>query len=166
MAALLVAASAWAGGPAVPVTRNLQADGASSTQRGVPIMLVFSAPDCRYCRLLDKDFLKPMLISGDYTNKVLIRKVMINNDATLVDFAGKRVAADKLAKHYHVQVTPTVLFLDAKGQQLAPAMVGVSSPDYYGSYLDQSIAAALKRLHAEHRPATANRHTKLTAASG
>ena len=164
MAALLVAASAWAGGPAVPVTRNLQADGASSTQRGVPIMLVFSAPDCHYCRLLDRDFLKPMLISGDYTNKVLIRKVMIGDDATLVNFAGKRVAADKLAEHYHVQVTPTVLFLDAKGQQLAPAMVGVSSPDYYGSYLDQSIAAALKRLHAEQRSATTG-NTKQTAAS-
>jgi len=165
LAALLVAASAWAGGPAVPVTRNLQADGASSTQRGVPIMLVFSAPGCRYCRLLDKDFLKPMLISGDYTNKVLIRKVMIGNDATLVDFSGKQEPADKLARDYHVHVTPTVLFLDAKGHQLAPPMVGVSSPDYYGSYLDQSITAALKRLHAEQRSATTTSNTKQTAAS-
>ncbi|MGA7802518.1 MAG: thioredoxin fold domain-containing protein [Gammaproteobacteria bacterium] len=165
MVAILVAASAWGAGPAVPVTTDLQADGASSNQRGVPIMLVFSAPGCHYCELLDRDFLKPMLISGDYTNKVLIRKVMIGDDAKLVDFAGKQVPADQLASRYHISVTPTVLFLDAKGRQLAPAMVGVSSPDYYGSYLDQSIAQALKHLHAERRSGTARHAASDTNAS-
>lgn len=156
LATLLVTVSAWAGEPSVPITHNLQADAVSASQRNVPIMLVFGARGCRYCELLDRDFLKPMLISGDYTNKVLIREVMISDDSKLVDFAGKRIPTTRLADRYHVSVTPTVVFVDAKGRQLTSPMVGVSSPDYYGAYLDQAIAAALKRLRAEPQATTAH----------
>lgn len=161
-AATLMAAAACAfaaGPPRVPVTHDLQADGQRSEQRSLPIMLVFTAPGCSYCKLLKRDFLKPMLRSGDYANKVLIREVKIEAGQSVVDFAGKSVSTSALAQRYHVRVTPTVLFLDGQGRELAKPMVGINSVDFYGSYLDQSIDVARSKLQAGHSAADAARST-------
>ena len=62
---------------AVPDAADLAGTGALSRARQLPIMLVFSADDCPYCRLLEEEFLKPMLISGEYDDKVIfLRKII------------------------------------------------------------------------------------------
>jgi thioredoxin-related protein len=139
----------WRAGAAVqvPVTNDLQADGALAGQRHLPILLVFTASDCSYCDLLESDILKPMLISGDYTNKVIIRKVVIDKQGGLRDFDGKPTTAHALADRYGVYVTPTLLFLGPHGRELTHRMVGINTVDMYGGLVDAAIAASLKRLH-------------------
>ena len=117
-----------------------------SDEKRLPILLMFSAEHCTYCERLEEDFLKPMLRSGEYEDKVLIRKIKIDGYGNIVDFDGKQVSIDAFASRYHVYVTPTVAFLDSTGAQLAPKRVGLSTPDFYGGYLDQSINAALDVL--------------------
>jgi len=112
----------------------------------LPILLMFSAEHCSYCEKLEEDFLKPMLRSGDYTDKVLIRKVRIDGFGTIHDFDGNKVSAQEFADRYNVSVTPTVVFIDGDGTQLAKKRVGLSTPDFYGGYLDQSIDTALDIL--------------------
>lgn len=117
-----------------------------SEQRHLPILLMFSAEHCGYCMRVEEEFLKPMLRSGDYEDKVLIRKIKIDSFDNVRDFDGKQISIDAFSARYNVVVTPTVAFLDSHGAQLAPKRVGLSTPDFYGGYLDQSIDAALDIL--------------------
>ena len=117
-----------------------------SDERNLPILLMFSAEHCSYCVRLEEDFLEPMLRSGDYTDKVVIRKMKIDGYGTVRDFDGKQIPIDEFTGRYRVYVTPTVVFLDSSGAQLAPKRVGLSTPDFYGGYLDQAIDLALDVL--------------------
>ncbi len=117
-----------------------------SDAKRLPILLMFSADYCSYCERLEEEFLKPMLRSGDYDDKVLIRKFKIDGFGTVRDFDGRQISVDAFTARYNVHVTPTVVFLDGSGAQLAPKRVGLSTPDFYGGYLDQSIDTALDVL--------------------
>lgn len=129
--------------------KDLAAVGKSADERRLPILLMFSARDCAYCIQLEEDFLKPMLRSGDYQDKVLIRKMRIDSFGKVRDFDGNKVAAADVADRYSVFVTPTVVFIDGDGVQLAKKRAGISTPDFYGSYLDSSIDQALDILRRD-----------------
>lgn len=125
---------------------DLGAVGKQADQKRLPILLMFSAEGCSYCIRLEEDFLKPMLRSGDYTDRVLIRKMKIDGFGKVRDFDGKAILASAFADRYNVSVTPTVVFIDGDGMELAQKRVGLTTPDFYGGYLDQSIDQALDIL--------------------
>lgn len=129
--------------------KDLSSVGEQAHDKRMPILLMFSAEHCTYCERLEEDFLKPMLRSGDYTDKVLIRKVKIDGYDKVRDFEGNRVAASAFADRYKVFVTPTVVFIDGDGLELAEKRVGLTTPDFYGGYLDQSIDQALNILRRD-----------------
>lgn len=139
--------------PQVETTRDLQADARLAREQGVPLLLMFSAPYCEYCQRMEEDFLQPMLISGDYDGRVLIRKLSLSPGARIEDFDGRRIDAEEIASRYRVWVTPTVVFLDGDGKELTERLVGLSTPDFFGGYLYQAIesaGAALAGLETEH----------------
>lgn len=149
VAGLGVGATGWAGPAAVEVVdeRDFQALGDEAEARDLPILVMFSSPFCSYCETVEEDFLVPMLKSGDYDNRVLIRKVgMIVGGREVTDFSGETVTVDDLAARYDITLTPTVVFLDSEGQRLADNLVGLTTTAYYGGYLDDGIDMALKRL--------------------
>lgn len=129
---------------------NLQQTGKQADEKRLPILLMFSAEGCGYCIRVEEEFLKPMLRSGDYEDKALIRKLKIDDFAeNLVDFKGNRVTPAEFAERYKVFVTPTVVFIDGSGVELSEKRVGLMTPDYYGGYLDQSIDDALNILRRD-----------------
>ncbi|MEJ2346654.1 MAG: thioredoxin fold domain-containing protein [Gammaproteobacteria bacterium] len=148
--------AAVAAAPRVTVTSNLSADAKLATARRLPIMLVFTASDCSYCELLEREILRPMLISGDYDDKVIIRKIVIDEQPSIRDFHGRRVAADQLARRYDVRVTPTILFLDARGRELSERIVGINTVEMFGGRVDAAIANSRHVLDG--RDATVARH--------
>ena len=133
--------------PRVTITSDLGADGKLATARQLPIMLVFTASDCSYCDLLERDILRPMLISGDYDDKVIIRKIVIDEQPSIRDFRGRRIAADQLAQRYGVYVTPTILFLDSRGRELSERIVGINTVEMFGGRVDAAIAESRQVLH-------------------
>ncbi len=112
----------------------------------VPILLMFAADFCAYCERLEEDFLRPMLRSGDYEDKVLIRKLHIDSEEKIRDFNGDEISPAEIAEQYAVSVTPTVVFIDGDGVELAPKRVGLTTPDFYVGYLDDAISQALDIL--------------------
>lgn len=130
----------------VPVTDDLYRDAGIASRRNLPIMLVFSGLVCSYCEELEALFIRPMLISGDYSDKIIIRKLIVDNGSRVIDFSNRRVRTADLAHGYGVYVTPTILFLDADGRQLAERMVGINTVELYGGYLDLCIDTALLQL--------------------
>lgn len=126
-------------------TENLQADTAS----GKPLVVMFSSSSCGYCARLEEEQFVPLLISGQYRGRILIRKLSLDAGRSAVDVDGTRVATDSIAGRYGVLVTPTVLLLGPGGAELAERLVGIGLPDFYGAYLDRSIRAAERALDSD-----------------
>ena len=120
---------------------------ASQIQRaGQVLVLEFASEYCEYCRKLEDQFLVPMQRNADYRKKVLIRFVSLDAGETLVDFDGQLKSTTDFAARYGVSLTPTLLFLDASGEELAQRLVGIWSEDYYGAYIDERIDEARDQL--------------------
>jgi hypothetical protein len=94
-----------------------------------------------------EEILNPTLLNRDYDRRVLMRKLLIDRFKTLRDFDGSPVRAAELADRYKVYVTPTLLFVDSQGRELAERMVGVTTLEFYGGYLDQALEASRSKLH-------------------
>lgn len=145
---LLLAAEVSGADVRVPVATDLQRDGAQALQQHLPILLAFSADECSYCEMLEEDFLEPMLLGGDYRDKIIILKLILDNGSSVINFNGKVIDATRLSDHYRVFVTPTILFVDANGNELAERMVGINTPELYGGYLDACIETALLSIRS------------------
>ncbi|MEZ5541208.1 MAG: thioredoxin fold domain-containing protein [Pseudomonadota bacterium] len=157
----LVAASAvtWltvvapaAAGVDVPYGTDLQADGRLAQARRVPILLEFSAVSCSYCRQLEREFLVPMLISGEYDDKVIIRRLLLDIGQHVTDFDGTRREASAIAARYRAWVTPTLVFIDGSGHEVAERMKGINTPELFGGYLDACIDTALLQVREPGSP--------------
>ncbi len=129
----------------VPVSTNLQVDAAIARARAVPLLLMFSLDDCPYCMVVREEFLDPMQRNDDYRDKVLMR-ILKMDEAYITDFDGSRIAVDDLALRYGASIAPTVVLLDHQGKLLTERLLGLTTPDFYGGYLDEAIELSLRRL--------------------
>ena len=125
---------------------DLHREGRQAEAACVPLLLEFAAEHCEYCTLLEEEVLDPTLLNRDYERRVLMRKVVIDRSGKLRDFNDTPVNATELASRYKVFVTPTLLFLDSQGRELAERMVGVTTLEFYGGYLDQAMDASSEKL--------------------
>ena len=133
----------------VQATEDLAALGERAGRENLPILLVVSQADCPYCKLLKREILEPMLLGGEYTDRVLIREFFIDSELPVRDFDGREVAPDGLAGRYGARLTPTVLLLDHRGRELTDPLIGINTVDFYGYYLDAAIDAARDRLDGD-----------------
>jgi len=132
--------------PQVPQSNDLARLAQDARSKNLPVLLVFSADHCTYCKLLEDEILKPMLLSGDYHDKVVINKIMLDDYADIRDFNGESINADILSQRYGVYVTPTMLFLDSKGRELDERLLGINTIEMFGGLVDQAINTSLDKL--------------------
>ena len=109
-------------------------------------MLAMSATYCDYCRTLEEEIIKPMLRSGDYEHNVLIRKLEIDSYASIRHFSGDTVTPARLARDFNVFVTPTLIFLDSRGQEVSERILGINSLDFFGAYVDDALIEGRQRI--------------------
>lgn len=112
------------------------------------ILLETSASYCEYCELLEEEFIKPMLRSGDYTD-VLIRKIVIDEPASIQDFSGESTSPGEFARRLKIKLTPTLLFFDGNGNEVSQRILGINSLDLYGGYLDDAIKTGLQKIKSQ-----------------
>lgn len=143
MGFLLTTSSAWA---EVPLAQDLRKAGKQAEQNCAPVLLEFAAEHCDYCILLEEEILAPTLLNSGYDKRVLMRKLLIDNGSTLIDFDNRTAEAADIADQYNVWLTPTVLFVDRNGNELAERLIGISSVDFYGGYLDIALDQSRQRL--------------------
>ena len=125
---------------------DFAADGAKARDRGLVILLLVSQEHCGWCDLLKREQLLPMLKSGRYQERVLIRELRIDPGEQVQDFSGQSLAGARFASRYGVYVTPTLLFFGPDGRELSRRIVGINTPELFGWYLDQAIDEALQAL--------------------
>ena len=119
----------------------------SQTLAGVslPLLLVFTADDCPYCDQLADEILLPMIRSGEYQARVVIRALNLDG-GPVRDFDGQPIEPWEFAQRYDVTVTPTMVLLDDRGRTLGESLVGVRSLDFYEAMISKAIERAAKRL--------------------
>ncbi|MEK6749338.1 MAG: thioredoxin fold domain-containing protein [Pseudomonadota bacterium] len=132
---------------------DLQSAGKLARQRGVPVMVVFSARHCEYCERLQNEHVDPMLLQAEYREHLVVLRVTVDRPGDIRDFAGVAVPPDEFANRYAVQITPTVIFFDDQGRMLTKKLEGYTNPAFYGYYLDDAIAIARGKLNAKSPPA-------------
>jgi len=126
--------------PVIETVTDLRVLKQQSEQAKLPILLLFSSEDCEFCEAIRENYLIPMQQSNNYSSRVLFRQVYIDSFSHIRDRKGKLVGGDQLALKYDVEVTPTILFINAEGKELAERIVGLSGADYFDYMLDSKIS--------------------------
>ncbi|VAW91379.1 hypothetical protein MNBD_GAMMA23-1057 [hydrothermal vent metagenome] len=130
----------------VKLSTDLYQDAQLAREKGVPIVVMFSQDGCGYCGIIREQFLKPMLRSGDYKNKAIIREVKIDTFEDVRDFNGKQVPSDELSTIHRAYLTPTVVVFDSNGKA-HHRILGVVNEHYYGGELDDAIDMAYSQIN-------------------
>ncbi|MBV1931905.1 MAG: thioredoxin fold domain-containing protein [Porticoccaceae bacterium] len=112
-----------------------------------PVVLYISRTDCHFCYLLEEEVLNPLLRSGEYTDKIIFRNLVLDSTELVVDFKGNLVAPADMARILEVELTPTLLFLNNENQELLPRIVGYQRSEYYFYYLEETIHNAIEVIN-------------------
>ena len=121
---------------------NLQQLGEKN--RADVIVLMVSQDNCRYCVRVKRDYLEPLLASGEHPP---IRILHIDRTDSIIDFDGEKRDASIIASRLGGRFTPTLLFVDSRGEQIHPPIIGLNTPDYYGFYVDDAIRKARQQIN-------------------
>ena len=132
--------------PCLKEASDFEALAREAADRKLAILVEFAVSDCEYCHYVEEKILKPMLRSGEYADKLLIRRLRYVPDSEIRNFTGRETRAKALAQRYGVRLAPTVMLIDAQGQPLSMPMVGLGSKDWYALKLDMAITEALMRV--------------------
>ena len=154
---LLIAILAWGLGTptsslaadSLPHARNLKTDGRDAAEKQIPILVLFSSPDCHFCHRVKSEFLLPMLKDPAYKNKVMIREIEAGSQNPLTLFDGRRGTEGAFAAENKVFMVPTIKVFDAQGHEVSEPIVGLLTPDYYFGYLDSAIQEGIKKIRGE-----------------
>jgi thioredoxin-related protein len=141
--ALLLPAGAAPAAEAPQVARDLRSDAQVAAQYQQPLLLFFTLADCPFCAGARREYIGPMAHNPQESARALYREIPI--EATLIGFDGTPLAARDLAARLGVTIFPTVVLVDGQGRALAPLLAGYTSPDFYGAYLEDRIAAAVQK---------------------
>ena len=108
----------------------------------LPILIMFGSEECPFCYLLREDFLVPMIISGDYVEKVILREVHVSYSEYIIDISGKKISTREFANRYAVKIFPTTVLIDEQATSLVNPILGVTTPSLFGGTLDDAIDKA------------------------
>ena len=132
-----VLARSHAAQPQLPLPASLASALEAALARRRALVVLVSLPGCPWCKLVRESYLAPMLADGQP-----VVEVDMQDKGGIVGFDGAATTPARVADALRVRVAPTVLFLGKGGRELAGRLVGVSSVDFYGAYLQDRVDAA------------------------
>lgn len=126
---------------------NLQELAQQSKTSQLPIMLMFGAAWCEFCEQLIVNVLEPMAMGNLYEGKVvLMRHVAIDDPKPIPDWQGNPIQKSKWAYQLNADLTPTVIFLDGNGKEVAPRIVGIPEITLYTEVIHQNLNIAYRNM--------------------
>lgn len=142
------ACSSASSAPEITPLQNLRSDLMLSEQTGRPILVVFSTTHCSYCHQVKEEFIRPILRNKAYDERVIIRLVEVDDEMDVIMPEGSSINYQALAARYGINFYPTVIFLGRGGEEVAKRLVGITTVDLYGGYLDRAIDQGMQTLRA------------------
>ncbi|OZA22895.1 MAG: hypothetical protein B7X93_12545 [Hydrogenophilales bacterium 17-61-9] len=129
--------------------RSFKADARAAARQKIPIMVLFSSPECHYCERVKREYLIPMQKDPAYRKKVIIREVTVDANTPLTDFDGTATTEATFAAFSKVFMVPTVKVFDARGNEASEAIVGLLIADFYFGYLEAAIEEGTRKMRGK-----------------
>ena len=128
---------------ALPAPASLAEAAQQARRSGEPLVVMTTLEGCPYCDIVRNHHLLPMVKAGTvFAVQVDVR----DNRRNIRGFDGELTSPSDLSSAWKARFTPTVLFFDTQGREVAERLVGVAVPDFYGDYLAGRLAEARKRV--------------------
>ncbi len=124
---------------------NLQTDAQTAQQQNKPLVIYVAAAYCTYCLRLERDVLNTVAASSAYQH-IVLRRLLRDDTRPIIDFDGQGRSPASWVTRHDVPLSPTLLFVNARGEEIAPRLVGYQGPEFYWYYLDERIALASQNL--------------------
>ncbi len=124
---------------------NLQTDAQIALQLNKPLIIYVAAAYCTYCLRLERDVLNTVAASSAYQH-IVLRRLLRDDTRPIIDFDGQDQSPASWVTRHDVPLSPTLLFVNARGEEIAPRLVGYQGPEFYWYYLDERIALATENL--------------------
>ena len=128
----------------IPELNSFEEVARTARARGVPILVEFSTPWCRYCEALEQQVLKPLIRNGKYKDRIIIKKLEVNTWSSIAGFDGRQYRSDRISRMYGVDLYPTLVFFDAGGKEISRRIVGITVLEYVAGELEQAIDIAVQ----------------------
>lgn len=128
---------------------SFKADAREAALRKIPIMVLFSSPECHYCDQVKSVYLVPMHKDPAYRKKVIIREVSVGANTPLTDFDGTATTEGAFAALNKVFMVPTVKVFDPRGNEASEAIVGLLIADFYFGYLEAAIEEGTRKIRGK-----------------
>lgn len=127
----------------LPTPVSLRAAAQAAARSGHALVVMTTLRGCVYCELVRNSYLHPLIREG----KAVAVQIDVQDKALAIqDFDGRTTTPAALAERWQARLTPTVMFFGPDGRERAERLVGVSSVDFYGQYLEQRLEAARQGL--------------------
>lgn len=133
------------------ITDDLQAVAQRAREQKTPVLVAFMLKTCPYCRIARRDYLEPMQADEKWRDNVIMVEIELDTPRPLRDFKGNATTSRDFAKQLNVRSVPTVIVFDDQGEPAASPLVGLSSGDFYGLYLQQAIEAGVIKMRYPQR---------------
>ncbi|WP_313299689.1 hypothetical protein [Diaphorobacter sp.] len=121
----------------LPTTQDVRADLAKAIARGEPLIVLATLRGCPFCKVARENYLVGELKAGRAVTQIHF----LSRDPVR-DLRGNDTTHGQLVKALNIDAAPTVLFFGRDGAEVAERLVGGSTSDFYGAYLDERIARA------------------------
>jgi hypothetical protein len=109
--------------------------------RELVVLGFYTSHSCPWCIAVRREQLEPRLRSGD-PPKIAIIEFDADSDATFTLPDGRRQTARQWAHALGFRLTPILTVLDRTAKPIVAPLVGYSSRDFYGAYLEEQIRQA------------------------
>jgi thioredoxin-related protein len=133
----------------VPELYSFEEVAKTARARGVPILVEFSTPWCRYCEALEQQVLKPLMRNGKYKDRIIVKKLEVNTYSSIAGFDGRQYRSDQISRMYDVDLYPTLVFFDANGDEISQRIVGITVLEYVAGELEKAIDDAVQDTATE-----------------
>jgi thioredoxin-related protein len=122
----------------IPNSKSLQNDIANALKATKPLVVLVSLDHCQFCKVARENYLLPLMRE----QAIPVVQINFGYSTPIVDALGKRTTQAELIAGLQIKTAPTILFLGKNGQELSPRLVGGTTSDFYGAYLDERLRIA------------------------
>jgi thioredoxin-related protein len=138
----LIGQEATARDTSLPRPASLRQSASEAQRQGEPLVVLISLPGCPYCELIRRNYLAPMRQQGLHAVQVDVN----DRRHPVADFRGQASTGHDLSRAWRARITPTVMFFNEQGEEVAPRIEGVAVVDFFGAYLEDRLATARSAL--------------------
>jgi thioredoxin-related protein len=130
----------------LPPATDLARHAREAADQGKILVVLYGTKTCPWCAKVRQNYLAPLTRNPDATQRLMIIEIDPELALPLDDFDGRATDHRTFARTQAVRQVPTVQFYGKGGVRLAAPLVGMSSEDFYGAYLEERLAVAAKRI--------------------